>query len=144
MVKRGFTLLELIVVIVIIGILASIALPQYMKIKEKSKAAEGLTILSAIRKAQFAYNLEHGCYANRLSDLIVTYPTSRYFTPVNFFNPNNSIYGPIIGYFIRVENGINCYALLVGESDIYCQNIDVPPHSCLEVGFVTTYFTVGS
>jgi|GEM_PF-1944663 len=46
---RGFTVIELLVVIVIIGILAAIAVPSFMKIVEKSKSAEAYPILARIR-----------------------------------------------------------------------------------------------
>ena len=47
--KQGFTLLELIVVIIIIGVLATLGLGQYMRMVEKSRGAEARAIIGAIR-----------------------------------------------------------------------------------------------
>lgn len=48
---RGFTLIELMVVVAIIGLLASIALPQYVHATLRARAAERLTIMDAIGRA---------------------------------------------------------------------------------------------
>lgn len=56
----GFTLGELIIVVIIVGILASIASPLYVKAVKKGKAAEAYAELGAIRGAMERYYLENG------------------------------------------------------------------------------------
>jgi len=60
--KAGFTLLELIVVIIIIGILATLGFTQYAQVIEKGRTAEAKALLGEIRTAEVAYNLENGTY----------------------------------------------------------------------------------
>ncbi len=57
---KSFTLIELIVVIIIIGILAAVGLTQYSKTVEKGRGAEARMILGEIRTLAVAYRLEHG------------------------------------------------------------------------------------
>ena len=56
---KGFTLLELIIVVIIIGILATLALGQYIKVTKKARAAEGKHILGILRASQIRYAAEH-------------------------------------------------------------------------------------
>ena len=57
--KTGFTLVELVIVIVIVGILSAISVPVYRGYIEKAIMAEGQTLLNAIGKAELAYHLQH-------------------------------------------------------------------------------------
>ncbi len=61
--KKAFTLVELIIVVIIIGILAAIAVPQYSKTMERSRIAEASAVLGALRGAQLRYRLENTAYA---------------------------------------------------------------------------------
>jgi prepilin-type N-terminal cleavage/methylation domain-containing protein len=78
--KKGFTLLELIVVIIIIGVLASLAVPQYFKVTERGRAAEGVGLLSLLRGSQIRYKAEKSAYATTVASLDADYTTTKYFT----------------------------------------------------------------
>ena len=72
--KRGFTLMELLVVVVIIGILTAVAVPQYKKSVIKAKLANARMLLTSVVQAQEAYYLANGHYATQLSQLDIDVP----------------------------------------------------------------------
>ncbi len=74
----AFTLIELLVVVLIIGILASVALPQYQKAVIKSRFTQLELDADNILKAQEIYFLENNVYANDLSDLDIEVLTDQY------------------------------------------------------------------
>ena len=57
---EGFTLVELVVVIAILGILAGVAVPAYSGYLEKAKEAGDITTLEAVKTAAMAYNAKNG------------------------------------------------------------------------------------
>ncbi|MDO5764390.1 MAG: prepilin-type N-terminal cleavage/methylation domain-containing protein [Elusimicrobiales bacterium] len=71
---KGFTLIELLVVVLIIGILSAVALPQYQKVVEKSRAAQPLALLKSFAQAQQTYYLANGSYATGFDQLDVELP----------------------------------------------------------------------
>jgi prepilin-type N-terminal cleavage/methylation domain-containing protein len=67
---QGFTLIELMVVIVIIGILAAIAVPKFMDASVKAKTSEIPTVLASYEHAELAYIAEKAGLSTGIGQLI--------------------------------------------------------------------------
>ena len=65
--NKGFTLIEMLVVVLIIGILAGIALPQYQMAVTKAKIASILPLMRRWKDAMYEYKLQHGDYLDGIS-----------------------------------------------------------------------------
>jgi type IV pilus assembly protein PilA len=62
--SQGFTLIELMIAVAIIGILAAIAIPNFLRYQLRIKAGESKVNLSAIRTAEESYFAEYGTYVS--------------------------------------------------------------------------------
>jgi type IV pilus assembly protein PilA len=69
--EKGFTLVELLVVIIIIGILAAIALPNFLSQNAKAKQGEAKQNISAINRVQTAFRTENASFASNFDVLAI-------------------------------------------------------------------------
>jgi type IV pilus assembly protein PilE len=111
--ESAFSMMELITVLVIVGVLASIALPRYEVGIEKIRSSEGAQILTALLDAQKRYSSENGgAYTATMSDLDVTIPASS-----NFNAPTVSASSPL-ATIQRIDgsSGIDDYTLTISDT----------------------------
>lgn len=87
---NAFTLIELLIVIVIIGILATLAVPQYNQMMDRTKFSKGWVDLNYIVKSEVQYYFENNHYTNDLRDLDASIPKfpDDYATAMFSYQPN--------------------------------------------------------
>ena len=69
--NRGFTIIEIIIVVAIIGILAAVAIPQFSAYRKKSFNSKAMADLRNAATAQEAYHAEFVTYAGSLATLTI-------------------------------------------------------------------------
>ena len=138
--KKAFTLVELLVVVLIIGILAAIAVPQYRKAVLKSQSMQAVTLLKSLVDAEEAYYLAHGEYTGNLSELDITFPTLPDWSYGSALNREedpqlwiyNSKQNLSFNYYTHVKkmlcqtkkNHEICEALLTTKADCYGRDLE--------------------
>jgi prepilin-type N-terminal cleavage/methylation domain-containing protein len=67
--KSGFTLIEMLITIAVMGVIVAIALPQYSKYVARSRQQDAKAQLMAVRQAQEIYKLQYGTYTTITANL---------------------------------------------------------------------------
>jgi type IV pilus assembly protein PilA len=93
-IQKGFTLIELMIVVAIIGILAAIAIPAYQDYTIRSQVTEGLTLAGAMKAAIAERVANTGAWPTTLTELGMvdtagaeTPPSGKYVSSVDFAGP---------------------------------------------------------
>ena len=139
--NQAFTLIEILVVVLIIGILAAIAVPQYQKAVAKSEASESYLLLNNLFKAENAYLLATGKYTHNTADLDIKFPCQ--INNNNQFNACGKFYWRFCGSdlcaFAARTYGDGFYYLEVyfdtGEFICVAEHGSKAKEICFEMGF---------
>jgi prepilin-type N-terminal cleavage/methylation domain-containing protein len=68
--QKGFSLIELMIVVVIIGILAAIAIPRFSNISDRARQSEAEPTLRSIANMQEMFRTDEGIYATDLDEIV--------------------------------------------------------------------------
>ena len=139
--KLGFTLAEITIVIIILGVIIGLALPNFLTQIRKVRNQEAIGILTTVYSAQIDYQKENGQFADNVNDLDVSFSGIKNFFFINHLT--GTIFcqqgtGGSLVYMGSLKANSNDYTLyILSDGRIVCtgQNGDCLDPICTKMGF---------
>lgn len=107
-VQSGFTLIELMIVVAIIGILASMAISAYQTYSIRAQIAEGLNLAGPLKNAVATYTVDRGGFPVDNADAAVEIPTA--------YSGNYVVSVAVADAVISITYGNNAHAQIAGQT----------------------------
>ena len=140
-IQKGFTLIELMIVIAIIGILAAIAIPAYQDYTIRSQASEGITLASSVQIAVADYYAQNGTWPTAMTGggTALNYtaaPTGNYVTGIATTGGAITVtYGNKANAAIATQTlSLNAATTTAGDIAWICGNSTALPTGATKVG----------
>lgn len=134
--QKGFTLIELMITVAIVGILAAVALPAYQNYTIRAQVSEGFVLAGGVQVAMVEYYAQAGAFPANLAAMgIAAAPTGKYTDSVDVGNGNGIItvsYGQGANAVINGTGSVTLSAVADGGGNI--------KWNCAPAGSVTTAY----
>jgi prepilin-type N-terminal cleavage/methylation domain-containing protein len=126
--SQAFTLMEIMLVVIIIGVIATVAMPSYQLALERTHSAEGVQMLGSLHDAIKIFYFEQESLPTSMGNLQITFSGIQYFSDPVLPGTKDSI-----AEVTRV-GGVTSYDLGISlEGDIYCDS--TPLSYCSRLGY---------